>query len=100
MVSELRVATGKATLGIATSDLRFETGEAYRLGLSLTGPESASAEKILAGLERVGREKPRLRTPRQRSVAISAWRPRLRSRQPISTRRLTRSFDSAEPVRA
>jgi CRISPR-associated protein Cas1 len=37
---------------------RFDTGEAYRLGLTLVGPESASAEKILAGLERVGREKP------------------------------------------
>ena len=37
---------------------RFDTGEAYRLGLTLAGEESAGAEKILTGLERVGREEP------------------------------------------
>ncbi|HKV11037.1 MAG TPA: hypothetical protein VJ725_23050 [Thermoanaerobaculia bacterium] len=38
---------------------RFDTGEAYRLGLTLTGPEAASAGKLLRGLERVGRQAPR-----------------------------------------
>jgi hypothetical protein len=38
---------------------RFDTGEAYRLGLTLVGPETAGAETILADLERVGREKQR-----------------------------------------
>ncbi|MFL6232701.1 MAG: hypothetical protein ACJ76N_06165 [Thermoanaerobaculia bacterium] len=38
---------------------RFDTGEAYRFGLTLVGEESAGAEKILTGLERVGREEPR-----------------------------------------
>jgi hypothetical protein len=37
---------------------RFDTGEAYRLGLTLVGEESAGAERILTGLERVGREEP------------------------------------------
>jgi hypothetical protein len=32
----------------------FDTGEAYRFGLTLVGQESASAETILAGLERGG----------------------------------------------
>ncbi|HSK81411.1 MAG TPA: hypothetical protein VLQ45_33465 [Thermoanaerobaculia bacterium] len=38
---------------------RFDTGEAYRFGLTLTGPEAANAGKILRGLERVGRQAPR-----------------------------------------
>lgn len=36
---------------------RFDTGEAYRFGLTLVGEETASAETILRGLERVGRQK-------------------------------------------
>jgi CRISP-associated protein Cas1 len=42
---------------------RFDTGEAYRFGLTLVGPESANAETILTGLERVGREKPGAKGP-------------------------------------
>ena len=34
---------------------RFDTGEAYRFGLTLVGEERAAAGKILLGLERVGR---------------------------------------------
>ena len=35
---------------------RFDTGEAYRFGLTLVGQETASAGTILRGLERVGRQ--------------------------------------------
>ncbi len=35
---------------------RFDTGEAYRLGLTLVGAECGAAGEILGGLERVGRD--------------------------------------------
>ncbi len=80
---------------------RFDTGEPYRLGLTLVGEEIAGAESILTGLERVGREARRgRRAPRPRSAATSAWRPRRRCRRSIPARRPARSVAPVDPARA